>query len=196
MDINKFDGYVKILRAHLSDYRLFHSLKVAESAEYLSKKYGGDSEKMYLAGLLHDILKEADSDEIFAYTKKYGINLTPIEEKQKKLWHAVVGAEYIRHELSIDDEEILTAVRYHTTGRAGMSVNEKILFIADFISADRNYDGVDIMREKAEISLESAMLTGLGFTITELIEKENPVHPDSMDAYNDIILNYKNKGLI
>lgn len=190
------DFYIDILRERLSESRLNHSLEVAKSAKYLAQKYGGDSEKMYFAGLLHDILKEADKDEMFRYAEKYGMSFSPIERNTKKLWHAMVGAEYIKHELNITDKEIITAVRYHTTARAGMSLHEKILFIADFISADRDYDGVERMREKAKISLESAMLEGLAFTIAELAEKEKPLHPDSVDAYNEIILNYKKKGII
>lgn len=187
--MENYDFYIKLLRERLSDYRMNHSLEVAKSAKYLAEKYGGDSEKMYLAGLLHDIFKEADEKETFCYAEKYGMTFSPLERKSKKLWHAMVGSEYIRHELNITDEEIITAVRYHTTGRAGMSLNEKILFIADFISADRDYNGVERMREKAEVSLESAILEGLSFSIAELAEKGRPIHPDSVDAYNEVIIN-------
>lgn len=185
---SKYQSYTELLKTKLSDYRFVHSLEVAKSAVYLAEKYGGDSEKMYLAGLLHDILKEADRKEIFFYVNKYGMSLTKLEENTKKLWHAIVGAEFLKNELNIDDEEIITAVRYHTTGRKDMTLGEKILFIADFISADRDYNGVDEMRQRAEISLEHAMDMGLSFTITDLIENGRPVHPDTLDAYNDIKL--------
>lgn len=185
---SKYQSYIELLRSKLSDYRMIHSLEVAKSAVYLAKKYGGDREKMYLAGLLHDILKEADKEETFFYVNKYGIKLTKLEEVTPKLWHAIVGAEYIKNELGIDDDEIITAVRYHTTGRADMTLSDKILFIADFISADRDYNGADEMRQRAEISLEHAMDMGLSFTITDLVENGRPVHPDTIDAYNDIKL--------
>ena len=196
MDKKTYDYYTEILREHLSEYRLHHSFEVAKAAKRLSEKYGGDPEKMYTAGLLHDVLKEAERDEIFYYADKYSLNLTELEKNTKKLWHSIVGAEYIRHEIGIDDEEIITSVKYHTTGRAGMSLSEKILFIADFISADRIYDGVEIMREKAERSLEEAMLEGLSFTVKELVENSKAVHPATIDAYNDIVMNYREKGLI
>lgn len=185
---SKYQSYIELLRTKLSDYRFNHSIEVAKSAKELAEKYGGNSEKMYLAGLLHDILKEADREEIFLYVSKYGMKLTKLEENTKKLWHAMVGAEFIKNELNIDDEEIITAVRYHTTGRKNMTLAEKILFIADFISADRDYNGVDEMRQRAEISIEHAMDMGLSFTITDLIENGRPVHPDTLDAYNDIKL--------
>ena len=191
-----YNFYTDILKERLSPYRLHHSLEVAKSAKQLADKYGYDAEKAYFAGLLHDITKEADAEETFSLADKYSIFMSQLEKDNKKLWHAITGAGYIKNVLNIEDEEIIDAVRYHTTGRADMSLCEKILFVADFISSDRNYNGVDSMREKAQISLETAMLEGLEFTITELIEKHAPVHPDTLDAYNDIITNYKQKGLI
>ena len=185
---SKYESYVDIIRNKLSPYRFNHSVEVAKSAVYLSEKYGGDCEKMYVAGLLHDVLKEADREETFSYVEKYIISLSELEKVTPKLWHAIVGAEFIRNELSIDDEEIITAVRYHTTGRADMTLSEKILFIADFISADRDYNGADEMRERAEKSLECAMDMGLSFTIADLVEHGRPIHPDTVDAYNDIKL--------
>ncbi len=185
---SKYQSYIELIKSKLSPYRFNHSVEVAKSAVYLAEKYGGDSEKMYVAGLLHDVLKEADRDETFYYVDKYVIPLTVLEEVTPKLWHAIVGAEFIKNELHIDDEDIITAVRYHTTGRKDMTLSEKILFIADFISADRDYNGADEMRERAEKSLECAMDMGLSFTIADLIEHGRPVHPDTVDAYNDIKL--------
>lgn len=185
---SKYQSYIDLIKSKLSPYRFNHSVEVAKSAVYLAEKYGGDSEKMYVAGLLHDVLKEADRDETFYYVDKYVIPLTVLEEVTPKLWHAIVGAEFIKNELGIDDDEIITAVRYHTTGRKNMTLGEKILFIADFISADRDYNGVDEMRERAEKSLECAMDMGLSFTIADLVEQGRPVHPDTVDAYNDIKL--------
>ena len=185
---SKYQSYIDLIKSKLSTYRFNHSVEVAKSAVYLSEKYGGDSDKMYIAGLLHDVLKESDREETFYYVDKYMIPLTVLEETTPKLWRAIVGAEYIRNELGIDDDEIITAVRYHTTGRKDMTLSEKILFIADFISADRDYNGAGEMRERAEISLECAMDMGLSFTITDLVEKGRPVHPDTVDAYNDIKL--------
>lgn len=185
---SKYQSYIDLIKSKLSPYRFNHSVEVAKSAVYLAEKYSGDSEKMYVAGLLHDVLKEADRDETFYYVDKYVIPLTVLEEVTPKLWHAIVGAEFIKNELHIDDEDIITAVRYHTTGRKNMTLGEKILFIADFISADRDYNGADEMRERAERSLECAMDMGLSFTIADLVEQGRPVHPDTVDAYNDIKL--------
>ena len=90
---------------------------------------------------------------------------------------------------SVTDEDMLNAVRYHTTGRKDMSLLEKIVFIADFIGEERDYNGVEIMREKALKSLDEAIVEGLSFTIKDLTDKEALIHPDTIDAYNDALLN-------
>ena len=177
-----------LLRSRLKDSRYIHSLNVADSAADLAEIYGADKEKCYTAGLLHDITKNSDENEQLELFKIAGIDLSPDEKANKKLWHAMSGAEYIKHILKIEDEEIYLAVRYHTTGRAGMSLIEKIIYVADFVSAERNYSDVNVMRALAVQSLESAMLYALRYTIPDLIKKGQTVHKDSLELYNDLIL--------
>lgn len=178
---------LKDIDERLSGFRYNHSLEVAKSAKALAEKYGYDPDKAYIAGLGHDVLKELSDEEYAGFFEKEGIILTETEKAAPKLWHAIAGARYLWKKYSYD-EEIITAVRYHTTGRRNMSLGEKILFVADFISADRSYPGVEDMRLRAEISLEKAMEEGLRFTIYELSEKCRPIHPDTVDCYNEIIL--------
>ena len=185
---NKYETYRAILREKLDEYRCVHSINVSETSAELARKYGADEKKAYEAGLLHDIMKNADKEETFALFEKYGVELTQLEKKSPKLWHAIAGSVYCKYELEIDDEDVISAIRYHTTGRAGMTELEKVLFTADFISADRNYNGVEEMREKAQISLDEARTEGLRFTIDELCNALKPIHPDTIDAYNDILL--------
>lgn len=185
------EEYKALLRSRLSDYRYNHSLCVAQSAVELAQKYGADPAKALVAGLLHDVTKEAEKAEHFALFKESGMALTELERCNPKLWHAMSGAAYIRLRLNIDDEEILSAVRYHTTARAGMTLLEKIIYIADFISADRVYDDVEVVRELAQKSLEETMLYTQIYSINELIKKKSPVHPDSVACYNDIVSSIK-----
>ena len=91
--------------------------------------------------------------------------------------------------VGIDDGEIFDAVRYHTTARAGMSLLEKVIYIADFISADRVYDDVDVVRELAEKSIEDTMFYTQRYSINELVFKGACIHPDSVACYNEIVLN-------
>ena len=111
--------------------------------------------------------------------------LNDIEKNAEKLWHAISGAAYIEHILGIIDTEIITAVRYHTTARKNMTQLEKILYLADFTSADRDYDDVDIMRQKLEISMEDALQYALSYTINDLVSRDKPLHLDTVEAYNE-----------
>ena len=174
------------VRSRLSDARYKHSLCVADCARSLAAKYGADPDAAYLAGLAHDVLKETDKKDALAFFAAHGVTLTDVERAAPKLWHAMAGEIYLRQTYALP-EEILTAVRYHTTGRENMSTLEKVLFVADFISADRDYPGVDDMRRRAEVSLELAMEEGLRFTIEELAHACRPIHPDTLSAYNEIL---------
>lgn len=177
----------KDLREHLSERRFRHSVEVALSAKRLAEKYGADPERAYAAGLLHDILKEQEKEEALAYFSGHGCSLTELERHAPKLWHAIAGSIYAEEKYGLD-RELVSAIRYHTTGKETMTLLEKILFIADFISADRDYPGVDEMRKRAEVSLEYAMEEGLRFTVNELSEACRPIHPDTVSCYNAIIL--------
>lgn len=178
----------ELIRSRLKETRFVHSVNVAKCAAELAEIYGGDKEKCYTAGLLHDITKNAPPQEHEEIFRLAGTQLSPDEKENKKLWHAMSGAEFVKHKMGIDDEEIYLAVRYHTTGRAGMTLIEKIVFIADFISAERDYDDVDVMRALAAVSLEKAMLYALRYTVPDLVKKGQTIHKDSISLYNELIL--------
>ena len=183
--------YEKIIRQRLKDARFEHSKNVSKEAVRLAKKYGADVEKAAIAGILHDITKETSEEEQLEIMKKAGIELSPLEANSTKLWHAISGSGYIKIVLGIDDEDILNAVRYHTTARGGMSLLEKIIFISDFTSAERDYDGVDEIRKAADKSLEAAMIEGLSFSIEDLAHRRLAIAKDTLDAYNEVILKKK-----
>ena len=191
MDTQSNAEFLEEIKKRLNPDRLYHSLNVADEAKKLAKHYGADEQKAFTAGLLHDILKNTPDSELLQYFERNGIMLTETERASRKTWHAMAGADFLRRELHVTDEDILSAVRWHTTGRAGMTLLDKVLFVADFISADRDYPGVERMREKAYVSLEDAMLEGLQFTINELVENAWPVHEDSIRAYNELVINRK-----
>ena len=180
------------IRSRLSDYRFVHSLNVADTAKILAETYGGDPGKAFLTGLMHDVLKEQDREEALRFFEAHGDVLTRLEKNAPKLWHAMSGAVYLKETYDFPDD-MVSAVRYHTTGRENMTLLEKIIFIADFISADRDYPGVEDMRERALVSLKYAMEEGLRFTINELSEKNAPIHPDTVACYNQILLDKKEK---
>lgn len=185
---DKYTEYKELLKNRLTPKRYNHSLCVADEAVRLAEKYGGDVEKAYLAGLLHDITKNATPQEHLHIFEEFGIMLNSVEKNAEKLWHAISGAAFIEHKLNVCDSEIITAVRFHTTARKGMTLLEKLLYLADFTSADRDYDDVDIMRQKVDISIQSALEYALSYTINDLVSQNKPLHIDTVEAYNEITL--------
>lgn len=188
------EQYIEIIRQRLSDYRFHHSLCVAEEAKRLAEKYGANPAKAYTAGILHDIMKDTAKEAQLQILADYGVTLDEVEQEAPMLWHARSGEVFLRHVLGVTDEEILSAVRYHTTGRAGMSLLEQVVFTADFTSADRSYPDVDVMRSKADISLTEAIRYGVEYTIGDLRKQNRTVHPDTLAVYDEIIAREKNGG--
>ncbi len=183
--LERKDEFVQILESRLKPARLQHSLNVADSALALAKRYGADEEKAYVCGLLHDICKNAPDKEQQKYMMQLGHELPEVVLQNVKLWHAPAGAAYIRDELGISDEDMISAIKYHTTAKANMTLLEKIIYIADYISAERSYDGVEEMREKAFCDIDEAIQEGTRFTIQELLGKNRVINQDTIDAYNE-----------
>lgn len=186
----KINEYESLIKSRLSQYRYNHSMNVAESAVYLAEKYGADCEKAYVAGVLHDIMKEESLEIQRQFIESDGYKMTGTELAVPSVYHQMSGAAYCKKVLGIDDDEIIGAIRFHTTGKADMTLLEKVVYTADFISAERNYPDVDIMRRLADESLEKAMLHSLKYTIGCLSEREIPIHPDTLNCYNFILENY------
>lgn len=179
--------FIEIIRGRLGEKRFLHSLAVSEEAQRLAKRYGADPAKAKTAGILHDILKDADNEALLQIFRDFGILLDNAEQHTPRVWHAHAGALFIDRVLLVDDPDIVSAVRYHTTGRADMTLLEKVLFVADMTSADRKYKDVETMRRLADSSLDEAMEYGLRYTIRDLADKESPIHPDTLAAYNDLV---------
>ncbi len=173
-----------ILKIRLSKKRYTHSLNVAEAAERLAEKYGADKEKAYFAGLVHDICKEIPHEEQLkmAVACCQGMGIT--EQKIPALYHSAAGSWYCEHVLHVKDREILDAVRYHTAGRAEMTLTEEIIYLADLISDDRSYKDVNKMRKLAFDDIGKAMLEAVSFSVTDVIGKGSLIPENSCAAYN------------
>ena len=185
----------KLLESRLTDDRYTHSLNVADKAVELARKYGEDTNKAYLAGLLHDICKNEDKQTLLEMTKKCRFTAEKSEVIVPALHHAVAGAWYCENELGVTDEDILRAVRYHTVARAEMSLLEMIIYLADLTSAERDYPDVENMRRVCGISLELAMLEALRFTLRNVSERKSYLPETSLKAYNYYLGFVKENGL-
>lgn len=184
-----FDEYKAIIREKLDDYRYNHSLCVANEAERLAVLYGENTDDAYLAGLLHDITKNFSINEHLNIFEEFGIMLSDIEKSSVPVWHGISASVYVKNILNIQNENIVSAIRYHTTGKSNMTLFEKLIYLADFTSADRNYPDVDVMRSLVNSSIDEAMLYSLKYTITDLVNKNRAIHPDTLNAYNEILIN-------
>ena len=176
--------FFEIIKERLTPKRLYHSICVAEKAKHLAEKYGADPEKAYTTGLVHDIMKNQSVEDMLILIEGDGQALTDSEKAITVTLHAIAGEVYLRKNLGVTDEELLSAVRWHTTGKENMSLFEKIIYVADLVSDDREYPDVREVRELAEENLDKTLLRGLSFTIEDNAKKYKLIHTDTVKAYN------------
>lgn len=181
------DEYVNLIKERLSPYRFNHSMCVAERAEELAKKYNIDPEKAYVAGVLHDITKEDELETQKTEIEADGTKMTTLEISNKNVYHQMSGAAYVKNHLGITDNDIISGIRYHTTGRENMTLFEMLIYLADFTSADRSYPDVEEMRQRTDNSLLDGMLYSLKHTIVDLAGKNKQIHPDTLNCYNWVL---------
>jgi len=186
--------FEKFIKGRMSEKRFIHSVNVAKTARWLALKYGENEEKALIAGILHDITKEWKVREHLEFLHRKNIGITKYEYASKKLYHSITGSCLLKSYFKIDDCDVLNAVRFHTTARPGMSNLEKIVYVADFISDDRSFSGVDRLRALAALNLDSAVFAGLIETIKELVHDNSIIHPNTFNAYNEYI--FKNNAII
>lgn len=180
----KVAQYTEAIRQLLKPRRFEHSLNVAQRAAALALLYEEDDKKAELAGLLHDCCKNMPQEEQLHWLQKSAIIFDKSFLEQPPLWHGFAAAEYVRCRFGIEDEDLLNALRYHTVGRANMSPLEKIVYLADLTSAERDYPDVDSVRETVDRSLEEGLRVSLLFTLGKLLQNGQPICRDCWEAYN------------
>ena len=174
----------KKVKKALDNYRYQHTLGVAYTAASLAMRYGEDMERLFLAGILHDCAKNIDNEEKYELCRKYKLDLSDIEKKAPFLIHGKLGAYIAEHEYGVKDKDILNAVRYHTTGRPGMSITEKIIYIADYIEPHRHEARrLKEIRMEAFTDIDSALRMVLRDSLDFLKGKDRPVDPLTQETY-------------
>lgn len=167
--------------SYLKHKRIPHVLGTEQEAIRLAERYGADVEKARVGALLHDCTKKLDMEAQLALCRHYGIELDELEQKALKLLHAKTGAAIARDVFGVD-EEIYSAILWHTTGHANMTLLEKILYLADYIEPSRDFPGVDKLRAVCYKNLDAGLLMGLEMTIGEMNAMGNPVHHATIEA--------------
>jgi predicted HD superfamily hydrolase involved in NAD metabolism len=174
------DSIYSYIEKHSSENRKNHIDGVLITADILAVRYGADRQKTKIAALCHDLYRGIKDDALNIYVKQLGLPKEYLDNAN--LSHAKIAAEMIKKDFGITDEDVLNAVRYHTTGRSGMSILEKVIFLADSIEPGRNYPGVDEIRKVAETDLDQACLMCLERTIEYIKKKGYYLDPDTLDA--------------
>jgi len=177
----------KRLYQPLTPERLHHSRCVAEAAQALALRYGADPKQARLAGLLHDCAKSMTLDAQQSLCERYGKPLRPEDLIAPPVWHAFAGEAFLALACGVADPEVLSAVRWHTLGHAGMTLLEECVYVGDLISADRDYPDVERVRALAARDLHAASIYILEYIFAKRRKKgDRPPHPDSLAWYNDL----------
>ncbi len=182
------EKYTEAIRSLLKPSRLEHSLNVAKRAMALADLNGEDVKKAEIAGLLHDICKNMPEEEQLHWTKKSAIIFDDPFWAQPQLWHGYAAAEYVKEELGVTDPDILSAIRCHTVGKADMTTFEKIIFLADLTSEERDYPDVQSVRDTVEESLDAGMKVAMEFIMGKLQANQQPITADSQACYDCYVL--------
>ncbi len=179
-----------LLEKSLKPSRYQHSLGVAETAVLLAQRFGVNEEQARIAGLLHDCAREYRNEDLITEAEKRLIVVGDIERQMPLLLHAYVGSRLVTEKYGISDHAIEQAIWRHTVGGAKMTKLDKIIWFADMIEPNRDYPGVEELRSLAKTAaLDDMVLAGLTQSIAFVLHKGGLIHPDTVIARNEILLN-------
>lgn len=177
----------------ISKDRYEHTLRVVKTCQELSETYGADIEKVKVAALLHDSAKINGSKDIVEVAKKFNLLDDEIYLYNKALIHGPLAAKLAKEKYNIEDEEILDAIKYHTTGRKAMGLVEKIVFMGDFIEPNRSFDGINEIRRVSFIDLDRGLLLALNSNLEFLLKEGKLISKDTIEARNYLMMRKEDK---
>ncbi|MFG1733870.1 bis(5'-nucleosyl)-tetraphosphatase (symmetrical) YqeK [Paenibacillus sp. 843] len=177
---------IEAVSSQMPAKRWEHTKGVMETAVILAKRFGADPVKAELAANLHDVAKYWPVQKLHQMMVEHGLS-EELLHYDKQLWHAEVGAFVAEHEYGVTDAEVLDAIRYHTSGRIGMTLLDKVVCLADYMEPGRDFPGVNNIRELANHSLEEALAAGFDSTIGHLLSRRQIIFPLTVQARNDLI---------
>lgn len=165
--------------------RIPHVRGTELEAVKLAQRWGAEPRNTRRAAILHDCTKYLTVEEHFAICEQYGVELDELEQQSEKLLHAKTGAALACHVFG-EPKEVQAAIYYHTTGRGNMSLLEKIIYLADYMEPNRDFPGVERLRELAYADLDAAVALGCKMSIAEMKEKGRTVHPNTQAALDSL----------
>lgn len=177
----------KDLKNMVSSKRYKHILGVASTAALLGNHYGISEERLRIAALLHDIMKEQSLERLNELCSREKFKELKGYEKSNEILHGFAAAEYAKEHYGIADVEILDGVRYHTIGRKNMTLFEKIVYLADAIEPERDYGAVEKIRELAYKDIDEALLYEINQKIEYLIKTDRIIHVNALKMRNSLL---------
>ena len=188
------DEAKRLAKKNLSPKRYEHTCNVRKLAVKLAKAHGADEKKAALAALLHDIAKELPRDRLLQIFTENAIIAGNAAQRPAPVWHGICAAILARTEWGVTDEAVLSAIACHTAGKPGMTQLDKILYLADMTSAERDWPGVEKLRKLELKDLDAAMLAALKQTNDFVLSQGKPLDPMSKAAYEDILAHSAQNG--
>ncbi|MEE3344188.1 MAG: bis(5'-nucleosyl)-tetraphosphatase (symmetrical) YqeK [Bacilli bacterium] len=186
----KYEDLYNEVKNNLSEKRFNHSKGVVDRALEYADIYNVDKDKVKLTAIAHDNAKELSNEEVDKYIKKYNIKLDDIEKNNKNLIHSIIGAYICRDKYNFDDD-MMNAIRYHTTGRANMSMLEKIIYLADATEKSRGYSDMDWYVNIIKEDIDRGMVEVSKWVIESLLKNNKQIHNSSIECYNYYIKEIK-----
>lgn len=181
-----YDEAKKMVKQRLSEKRWRHTKNVKKMAVRLAKHYGADPEKAAMAAILHDAAKEMSREELLQIFADNAIIAENAPYRPAPVWHGIAAAILAETQWGVTDPEILSAIRCHTTGKPGMSLLDKIIYMADMTSAERDFPGVEQLRKDQMEDLDRTLCGALKQSIDFVREKGGELDPLTVAAYEDL----------
>ncbi|AYD41008.1 HD domain-containing protein [Clostridium fermenticellae] len=178
---------IDYLKNHLKPERYEHSLSVRDTAVKLAQIYGADIYKARIAGLAHDCAKNMSDNDLLDMALSHNIKVDNVCMENPKLLHGIIGAIVAKEKFGIEDDEILSSIAYHTTGKKDMSLLQKVIYIADYVEPLRDFPGVQELREEVTRDLNKSILMAFNNTIKCVIDKGQLLHVDTIKGRNYIL---------
>ncbi len=176
----------QLVKKRLSEKRYRHTINVKKMAVKLAERYGADPEKAALAALLHDSAKELPRADMLQIFRDNAIIAKNAASRPEPVWHGLAAAILCETQWGVTDPEILSAIRCHTTGKAGMTLLDKILYMADMTSAERDFPGVEELRKEEMEDLDRALLHAMERTVAFVEKKGGPMDEETLAALRDL----------
>lgn len=182
----EYDKLYEEVKSMLSEKRFNHTQGVIKRAIEYAEIYNVNIEDAKYAALVHDIAKEISLEDSYKMLVEYNVELDDVEKKNFNLVHAKLGAAIAKYKYNLN-ENIVSAIKYHTTAKEDMTMLEKIIYLADATDGNRKYDSLDELVERIKKDVNDGLLFTIKWNIEKVLEKELCVHMDSIKAYNFLI---------